>query len=313
MRNRVKISIIMSVYNPEKKKIFLQPVRSVIAQSFKEWELLLYDDGSGKESADFIRKAAAMDERIVYLRGSRNLGLAAALNICISYAAGKYVARMDADDIAKKERLQIQYRFLESHPQYQWVGSNVELIDEYGVWGLQRMPRIPGKWDFLLYSPFVHPSVMFRKETLIKVNGYCTSRGLLLCEDYQLFMKLYRNHYRGYNIQKPLLQYRETYNSYKKRRLLRRLREVRLKYHGFRKLGILKQRTFFYVLRPLAAGVIPVPVHYYLRRVWNNPGEKRKDYRWKENGKRQRTKKEVSEIFSSEALPVPGRKTGREK
>lgn len=62
----------------------------------------MYDDGSGKESADFIRKAAAMDERIVYLRGSRNLGLAAALNICISYAAGKYVARMDADDIAKR-------------------------------------------------------------------------------------------------------------------------------------------------------------------------------------------------------------------
>lgn len=67
---------------------------------------------------------------------------------------------MDDDDLSEPDRLRIQAAFLRSHPHYQWVGSNAQLIDDYGVWGFQRMPERPQAKDFLFNSPFIHPTVM---------------------------------------------------------------------------------------------------------------------------------------------------------
>ena len=78
----------------------------------------------------------------------KNHGLAYALNQCISRAGGKYIARMDDDDECMPERFERQFEFLESHPEYQWVGSNAELFDENGIWGIQKVSEIPGRKTF---------------------------------------------------------------------------------------------------------------------------------------------------------------------
>ena len=203
METHAAISVIMGVYNPAKEQLF-QAVSSIIHQTFRDWELLLYNDGSEKDSTRLIRRVAEMDRRILYIENPQNHGLAYALNQCLLRASGQYIARMDDDDISKPNRLERQYAFLQTHPHYQWVGSAAELIDEEGVWGLLRMPEIPKRKDFLFNSPYIHPSVMFRKDFLFENRGYCHSREILYCEDYELFMRLHREGGQGYNIQEPL-------------------------------------------------------------------------------------------------------------
>lgn len=266
MSDSVNISIIMGVHNPRSHRRFFQAVESILLQSRTDWELLLYDDGSTSPSARLIRRAARKDKRIQYWRGDENRGLAHALNVCIRQAKGRYIARMDDDDLSKPDRLEKQAAFLDTHPSIQWVGSNVELEDEKGIWGFQKMPEKPQTKDFLFNSPYIHPTVMFRRDVLLRHGGYDESPRLNLCEDYELFMRLHRQGERGYNLQEPLLQYWESYASYRKRTFRRRIREMKVRYHGFKDLGILETATMPYVLKPLLVGAIPAPVHHYINR-----------------------------------------------
>ncbi len=266
MKNSVSVSIIMGVYNPRNPVRFLRAVHSIIGQSLTDWELLLCDDGSDAAHTAVIRRAARLDSRIRILRTEENRGLAYALNNGIRHAAGEFIARMDDDDLSEPDRLRIQAAFLRSHPHYQWVGSNAQLIDDYGVWGFQRMPERPQAKDFLFNSPFIHPAVMFRRQTLVCSGGYCTAEEVRQCEDYELFMRLYHRGFRGYNLQEPLLQYREDYAAHKKRTYRRRIREMKVRYHGFKALGLLDGATFAYVLKPLAVGAVPAPVHHYINQ-----------------------------------------------
>lgn len=265
----VKISIIMSVLNPDEEQL-RSCIESLIRQRFRAWELLLYDDGSDPKSAGFIRRLAGMDSRIIPLRSGENRGLAAALNSCIRCARAPYIARMDGDDTALPERLNIQYEFLETHPQYAWAGSAAQLIDSRGVWGTLTVPERPQAEDFLSNSPFIHPSVLFRREAL--AGGYCTDRAVRQLEDYELFMRLYRQGERGYNIQRPLIRYREDLAAYRKRTYGRRIREMALRFRGFKQLGVLRPSTFPYVLKPLLVGLIPADIHHAHRRKTRGTG-----------------------------------------
>lgn len=267
------ISIIMSVYNPQNPKRLRRAVRSLINQTFTDWELLLYDDGSCEQAAQRIRAAANMDERILYIRSCRNRGLAYALNVLTRCACGAFVARMDDDDIALPTRLAVQYAFLCRHPQYAWAGSNAELRDEKGVWGLLTMPMAPSRRDFLFNSPYIHPSVMFRRDVLLRCGGYQTGPAFSGCEDYELFMRLHRQGFRGYNLQQPLLQYFEDYQSHKRRTYTRRIREMKVRYHGFRSLGFSKAESLPYVAKPLLVGALPRAAHLALRKHWKRKKE----------------------------------------
>ena len=91
MKNNIKISVIMGVYNPASQERLFRSVQSVIDQSFAEWELLLYDDGSQAPFTSLIQAAAALDPRILLLHGQQNRGLAHALNVCIRSASGSYI------------------------------------------------------------------------------------------------------------------------------------------------------------------------------------------------------------------------------
>lgn len=269
MEKEVKVSIIMGTYNP-KHRIWLESaVNSIVNQSFAEWELILYDDGSDRIYQEIIKKSADMDERIRLLCGNTNQGLAHALNQCLKKAKGKYVARMDDDDISLPDRLQIQYQWMEEHPEYMWTGTLCQRFDENGVWGIGRVPEKPQAKDYLYNSPYIHPTVMFQKHILEKAGGYCVSDITRRCEDYELFMRLQALGYKGYNIQKPLLQYREDDVSYKKRTFRYRIDEMRIRLRGFQKMGALKITTLPYVIKPLIIGVIPAEIYRAIKKKMN--------------------------------------------
>lgn len=267
-----KISVILSTFNPKGLEL-RRSVQSIIDQSYALWELLIYDDGSDSEGQEIIKQVTKLDKRIRYLKRDSNRGIAVGLNECINASKGEYIARMDDDDICLPGRFERQLEFLQMHDDYQWVGVLADLFDESGVWGRADRPENPEPKDFFHSSPFIHPSVMFRRDVLVATGGYSVSRIISRCEDYELFMRLYAQGYKGYNLQEVLFQYQE------EAMVLRRswkycYYEALIRLHGFNQLGILSIKTFPYVLKPLAVRTLAlVPRLAQKVRVKRNKGD----------------------------------------
>lgn len=260
------ISVIMGVYNQKNNEQLKAAVWSILNQSFKELEFIIYDDGSMEEVSINIKNLAQLDKRIKIIGKDENKGLAFSLNECICKAQGKYIARMDADDISYPERLKVQYDFLESHSEYSWCGCNAELFDENGTYGKRAMPMKPEYKDYLKYSPYIHPTVMYRREIFDGDNGYKVSKETLRCEDYELFMRLRRMGFRGYNIQQYLFKYRENKDSFRRRKFKYRINEVKLRYRNFKEMKMLFPTGWIYVLRPVIGGLVPMGMTAWVKR-----------------------------------------------
>ena len=261
----VLVSVIMGVYNPNHSQLE-KAVHSIIEQSFTNWEMILFDDGSSEKYKDEISELANLDSRIHCFRNEKNKGLASALNECISLTKGKYIARMDGDDISLKERFKKQVDFLNHNPEYAWVGCSAYLLSGEEIWGVRRMKEVPQAKDFLKHSPYMHPTVMFRREALESCQGYNASKKTRRCEDYELFIRLHKKAYQGYNINELLFAYREDYDAYGRRTLKNRFYEMQIRYWGFKELGILKGTTLHHVIRPMIGGLIPVALLYKMKK-----------------------------------------------
>lgn len=265
------VSVIMGVHNQWDEKILLAAVESILKQTYTFWEFIIWDDGSHPIAANKVHKLAELDDRIIVTGHEENKGLAFSLNACIRLARGKYIARMDSDDISLPQRLEKQVDFLESHPEYGWCGTCVDLIDEDGIWGVRHMVEKPQVKDYFQYSPYVHPSVMFRSVLFEENQGYLESQETIHCEDYDIFMNLTQRGQSGYNIQENLLQYRETRESYHKRKVRFRINEAKIRYKNYKKMNILFPIGWIYVLRPIVACLIPGTLLEYIKR---SEGEK---------------------------------------
>lgn len=265
-----KVTVIMPVYNTGRQYL-KAAVDSVKCQTYQDWELFLCDDGSDRSYLPAIRQVAVGDARIHVIYAKKNRGAGYARNVCLRASSGKYVALMDADDISAPDRIWEQVDFLDRHPEYAFVGSNAWMIDDHGVWGRRILETTPGKLSFLKTLPFIHPSVMVRREVLHAVRGYSEKKQDYRVEDYEWMMRLYAAGYRGYNMQKMLYYYREDSNSYKKRKYRYRIDECRMRYCGFRNLGIL-QGHMHYVLKPLAAGLVPSRIMQRIKKVRYHDG-----------------------------------------
>ncbi len=252
-----KVSVIMGVYNQWDQGILKDAVNSILQQTFRDFEFIIYNDGSDAKATEYIQGLSELDERIILIGKEENLGLAFSLNACIKHAKGKYIARMDADDISLPTRLDTQVRFLEEHPEYMWCGTNATIFDEEGEWGERNMPERPDTKDYLKFSPYIHPSVMYRANIFEDMDGYTVSDETLRCEDYEIFMRFHQAGYQGYNLQENLLLYREDNASYKRRKLCFRINEAKIRYRNFKSMGILFPTGWIYVLRPIAACFIP--------------------------------------------------------
>ena len=114
-----QISVVMPAYNAE--KYITEAIDSILFQTFKDFEFIIINDASTDSTKDIIE--SYKDPRIKLVNNEQNKGVAKSLNIGISVACGKYIARMDADDIALPERFQKQFDFMEQHPNIDVCGS----------------------------------------------------------------------------------------------------------------------------------------------------------------------------------------------
>ena len=250
-----KVSIVMGVYNCKSKAYLYRSVNSIICQSFKDWELLIVDDGSTDQTLSLLYKVAALDNRIRILSYKQNHGLAYALNYGIANADSEYIARMDDDDISRSDRLEKQIEFLDAHREYGFVGSIANVFNDNGIWGILKMPEKPCVKDFLWNIPFIHPSMVFRKEAF-EVCCYSTDEINRRCEDYTLVMDLYSKGVIGYNIQETLLDYYIANDSKKYRPMKDRVKEAIARYRGYKMNGILLL-GLPYIIKPIIIGFIP--------------------------------------------------------
>jgi hypothetical protein len=159
-------------------------VRSILDQSFRDFELIIRDDGSSDGTTALLRAWAARDPRIRLFEGDQ-LGLAGSSNWIVEQARAPIVARMDADDVARADRLERQLRVLRDHPSVDLVGALSDSIDSNGrkVRGIDRWRLVRRSW----FPPFPHTSVMFRSAAFAAVGGY---RPLAYCEDWDFFLRI---------------------------------------------------------------------------------------------------------------------------
>lgn len=219
------ISVVMPVYNSE--PYLAEAIESILNQTFADFEFLIFDDGSTDRSPEIIREYARKDARIIPQFSPINRGYVVHLNEGIRRSRGKYVARMDSDDVALPKRFEMQQSFLACHPAVGIVGSSWITIDEKGSEvGLVKRSSTPSYvfWRCFFGNPLAHPTVTYRKEIVASVDGYNELR--VPSEDYDLWTRIIDN-CEFSNIEEPLLKYRVHSASVS---ILRREYQLRLSY-----------------------------------------------------------------------------------
>lgn len=258
------ISVVMSVYNCA--PYLSKSIDCLLRQTFTSWELIICDDGSTDDTY-FIAKTYKKQypDRIRLIRLRKNFKQAVARNLCIERAVGKYVAIMDGDDTCDSERLEREYRYLEKHPDADFVGTGMRIFDENGYWGIS-IPKVsPSRRDFIMGSSFCAATCLFRREALRAVGGYRAGKKYWRLEDMDLFIRLYAAGFKGANIQEPLYNYREYQDVIKRRNLRTRISSA-LYVRDIVRLLELPVWMNVYGLKILILGLLPRRLYTMLHR-----------------------------------------------
>lgn len=216
------ISVIMSTYNRGQK--ISRSVESILQQTVRDIEFIICDDCSTDDTYATLQKIAKSDDRVKLIRNEHNMGLQKSLNRCLSISNGDYIARMDDDDFSLPDRFETQLKFLQDNLEYSFVGSNAdEVFDDHSL--VTDLPSHPDEFDLIKRNPYVHPSIMMRASVIKAVCGYSEAVNHLRVEDYELWMRLYKNGYKGANIKRPLVKYSKSFTN---TRFLDRKNTIRL-------------------------------------------------------------------------------------
>jgi glycosyltransferase involved in cell wall biosynthesis len=233
LENKVAISVIMSVYNAS--EYLVECMDSILNQTFDGFEFIIIDDCSTDNTCAMIE--AYKDPRIRLYKNEVNEGLTRNLNKAITLATGKYIARMDADDISLPKRFERQYEFMEKNPEVGLCGTWYEIFGDY-----QKIVQYKTDHDeivlkLLYQSQFNHPSVMMRKEVLDRFNiKYNTD--YTTAQDYELWPRLTLV-CKVTNIPEVLLRYRfHSENISTRKRDLQNANALKIRLNHFKNLGV---------------------------------------------------------------------------
>lgn len=210
LNNCVLVSIVMSIYS-EPEEWIRESIESMLNQSFKNFEYLIVNDNLTRNlNAKILNEFTKFDDRIKVINNKQNLGLTRSLNIAINSSSGKYIARMDADDISMPTRLEKQVEFMESHPNVIVCGTNVCYFGQENVNNVKwiKSKNIDLKNRLFTGSCFAHPTVMIRKDILDKSN-ILYDETYIYGQDYKLWVDLSsKGEY--FNLPETLLKYRKS-------------------------------------------------------------------------------------------------------
>lgn len=211
MKGAYEVSVLMPIYNGE--KFLAEAIESILNQTFTDFEFIIVNDGSTDRTLAILQSYS--DSRIKVI-DQKNGGVSNALNTGLKHASGKYIARMDGDDIAHPTRLEKQYDFFIKNPTYKIIGSDANYITEEKEFFYRY--QSPAYTDEEIrkivadYCVFLHPSVMFVKEDILKLGGYHEDAWGF--EDHFLWAKFIKEgEGKVFNLDETLIDYRFNKNS----------------------------------------------------------------------------------------------------
>ena len=203
----VTISVILATFN-EPPDMIKKSIKSILEQTFTDFELLIYDDSTNAETISAI-DSFKYDERVKIFRSTVKKGFVVSLNEGLSAAKGKYIARMDGDDISLPDRLEKEYVYLENNKKVFVVGGNMDIIDENdNVISSRKYPTDGLRLYFFscFRCPLAHPSIMMRRELID--YGFRYNEKLKRSEDLDLWLRIINSGYKIANLPDTIINYR---------------------------------------------------------------------------------------------------------
>ncbi len=180
-----KVSILMPMYNSE--KYIKESINSILNQEYKNFELIIVDDGSIDSSIEIVKEYN--DSRIKLYENIENKGLPYTRNKLLSLATGEYIALLDSDDIALKNRIKAQVEFLEKNKNIDIVGSSAIIFGKYKIEKASKV--ITGiddiKCNLMFGNCMLNSTIMMRKE-FIEKNNLLYRKECIVCQDYSFFV-----------------------------------------------------------------------------------------------------------------------------
>lgn len=258
----------MPVYN-EKEEYLRKSIKSILTQSFADFEFLIINDGStDKSCAKIIEEYARQDVRIRAITNEKNIGLTKTLRKGLELAKGTYVARLDSNDMADKERLEKQLDFMQKNPDYALCGCWTYIIDgQNRIIGKQKGPSryYDIKKRILSANPLTHSAWFFKNNVVRSMGGYAEK--MAKAQDYELLLRLVPR-YPVANLPEYLCYYRVSdesitfSNNKAQEKYALKARLKALREYGYPKSDYLK------ILRPLFFYCfVPSPVKKFLMRL----------------------------------------------
>ena len=250
-----RVTVIIGIYNCA--TTLVEALDSLYTQTFQDFKIVLCEDGSSDNTYQVAEEYALKHDNILLLRNEKNLGLNVTLNRCLEHVDTEYVARMDGDDISLPTRFEKEVKFLDGHPEFAFVSSPMIYFDDRGDFRVGKATPEPRKEAFLYGRTFCHAPVMIRHEAYKAVGGYSVSKYLLRVEDQHLWLKLYKNGFRGYNLSEPLYKMRDDKNASRRRNFLNRRNEIYLKLLVCREFNLSWWHYPESVMIPMAKWLMP--------------------------------------------------------
>lgn len=199
------ITVLMTVYNGE--RFLSEAISSILCQTYENFEFVIIDDASTDKSEELIR--SYKDTRIRYYKNKKNIGQTASLNFGLNLSEGKYIARIDQDDLSNPERLEIQFNYMKENQNISVVGSWAESIDnnaKYKYTIIHPINFAEIRESIACGCPLSHSSAFFRREDVIKSGGY--PENIIYAMDWNLWIKLINNRYKLVNLPLELVSIR---------------------------------------------------------------------------------------------------------
>ena len=209
----MEVSVIMATYK-EPENLLRQAIESIFTQSYKDFEfIIILDNPENKEHIGIVKSYQKQDSRIRFYINEKNAGLTTTLNRGIELSRGKYICRMDADDISMPERIQNQKEYLEKG-NFDLIGGVSQMIKEDGsvIYSIKKVPADLEKIKKCIsYNQVIaHPTWFGKRKVFVTLQGY---RQIPLCEDYDFTLRALLRNYRISNLNEVVLKYRMTTQS----------------------------------------------------------------------------------------------------
>lgn len=224
----MKFSVLMPVYFKEKTKYLDESIKSIIEQTLKPNQIVIIKDGKfPAELNKVIEKYKSKYNNLIDIyEFEKNVGIAKALNKGLSICKYEYIARMDSDDVCKNDRFEKQMNYLQKNTELDILGGIIEEYDE-GMNKLLSKREVPKKEENIKLNikkenPFNHSTVIFKKETILKLGGYKNIK----LEDYDLWARMVINNCKMENLNEILVKNRTGITMYKKHSGIKYVKDI---------------------------------------------------------------------------------------